>query len=98
MTSIYYSNKVLSDNTPISFYKNDTELDNGQAFKDTIYNAYRASKDRSSAFGNYEYSADSLSYEQTMASLYYLTKDNNKNLINYLRTRVVTINTSAFVV
>lgn len=96
LTSIYETGKVLTDNTPISFY-DDSKLLSFDEFKTLVHFSYGSNTNRvigSSA--QKETNDDYINYLDTLATLKFLTKDNNKELIDILRNSL-SINTSAVV-
>lgn len=42
LTSIYETGKVLTDNTPITYYKNDATLSTVEEFKSLVYSSFKS--------------------------------------------------------
>ena len=96
LTSIYKTNKVISDTTPLSYYKN-AALPTSRDYIDLINSIYKSNLNRSITTNAQTFSSDSLDYELTLATLKWLTDNNYKELLNQLRNSIPYFSSAAVV-
>ncbi|MDE6476713.1 MAG: hypothetical protein K2L48_00705 [Mycoplasmoidaceae bacterium] len=68
LTSIYKTDKVISDSTPLSYYKNDA-LPTANDYISLINNIYKSNLNRTITTNAQTFSTDSVNYALTLATL-----------------------------
>lgn len=96
LTSIYKTDKVISDSTPLSYY-NNSELPTASSYKNLVNQAYNATSWKSITTNAQTFSSDSLNYQLTLATLHWLTKNNYKQLFTQLRNTIPDFSSAAIV-
>lgn len=88
LTAIYKSSSVLTSDLPLTYYSSSKTITAAQ-LKDVINNAWNSSQYKSiETGGSQNYSSNVINYQLTLATLSWLTNDNNKELINRLQSDV----------
>ncbi len=88
LTAIYKSSSAITNDLPLSYYSSSSTITKNE-LKNVINNAWSANQYKSiETSGNQNYSSNAINYQLTLATLAWLTKDNNKELINRLQSDI----------
>ena len=88
LTAIYKSSSAFTSDLPLTYYSSSKPITANQ-LKDAINNAWNSNQYKSiETSGSQNYSSNAINYQLTLATLSWLTNDNNKELINRLQSDV----------